>query len=1019
LEKEKIFFYAYECIKSIYDLKKKTHLDEDSTKLLNKLINRIKKGISDYINKSVKLFKNLEKEDDTNIKKFDKLEKLIKDISDNSYQINDNDDDDDNNNNIENNDKYLYLINKNWFSKLIKFMEDFKSIRDNNQNKNKYKEYFKKVFNSINILNNYLNADNEKNKYYAFPGPVDNFSIIDWKDTLDDPLNVDENIFLKSDFKDYYLLKKSDFELLKDIFGVTNIIKRKKDNLDFIQIKSIIFDKRFKDKKNNNLLKKRTFQIKKTSTISEFKEKIIRCVENLFNKENNNEEIKVDKNKKYNIHFFILNKQNKNILIEMCISFVNNIPAFDCTYLKKIQISDDENISKLFSLYNQKKNILIIETQAENDSLFFKEIDNDKYICTQCKKEIDSEENIYKCKICHMSLFCSEKCAKDGKDHDLLDKILKEKFFIEEFNLNKLFSKEFKSLFIEDNSSVKGKVGLKNNGNTCYMNSSLQCLSNTNDLTKYFLKKLYEKDINFANKLGTHGSISSIYYDFIRKMWYGHETVISPIEFLKKFKHNFEENKQHDAQEFLNILLDKLHEDLNHIKYQYNKDFPEEYKKIKEENSIIKDLFDGLFKSEITCEECKESSINIESFRFLSIPIIRSKKRYSFKIFYDTKLIYFNLEYDPNYTLKEIKEYVIKFLKTKGEQVIDLEIVIFKENKMIEYHGDEEKIKSIYNGKREIAFYKKTNTSKDAYKYFLYLIEENKSEKNENRTYCSLSYPLFFEVAIKNKTFVQFQTEIINRLKKTNFIDNKKDFKEKDKVFDFRIFMNKQKCNFCKKEEAHFCLIDVLKTPEIRKVFEKTGFLREKIGCLYVTSESFNKKNPVYLTEDLGKEDEDPYFFSKHISLKHMIHFFTNNDSLEGDNKWNCPKSKTHLKSKRKLQIYKAPNYLIIQLKRFKTEGYNNSFSGEKNNEFVSYPIKNLDLSNYIVGPDKNNVKYDLYGVIEHSGTLNSGHYMAICKNDDKWILYNDSIFEEINNPVTENAYILFYKRQNLDIIED
>ena len=128
-------------------------------------------------------------------------------------------------------------------------MEDFKSIRDDSQNKNKYKEYLKIVFNSINIHNNYLNEDNEKSKYYAFSGPVDNFSIINWKETLDDPINVDENFILKSDFKDFYLLKKSDFEFLKDIFGVTNIIKRKKDNLDFIQIKSIIFNKRFKDKK--------------------------------------------------------------------------------------------------------------------------------------------------------------------------------------------------------------------------------------------------------------------------------------------------------------------------------------------------------------------------------------------------------------------------------------------------------------------------------------------------------------------------------------------------------------------------------------------------------------------------------------------------------------------------------------------------------------------------------------------------------------------------------------------------
>ena len=1022
LEKEKNYFYAYECVKQIYDLKKSTNLDEDSAKLLNKLVKRIKKGVSDYINSSVKLFKNLEKKEDTNAKKLDKLEKLIKDISDNSYQNNDNNDNDDNINN-EKNDEYLYLINKNWFTKLTNFMEDFKSIKDNNQNKNKCKEYLKIVFNSIYILNNYLNIDNEKNKYYAFPGPVDNFSIIDWKDTLDDPLNVDENIFLKKNFKDYYLLKKSDFELLNDVFGVTNIIKRKKDNLDFIQIKSIIFDKRFKEKKNNNLIKKRTLQIKKTSTVSEFKEKIIRCVESLLKKVNNDIENNEEKNeinnldnKKYNIHFYILDKKNKNILIEMCISFVNNIPYFDCLQLKNIQNSDDENISKLFSLSNQKKSILIIEIQAENDSLFFKEIANDKYICTQCKKEINSKENIYKCKICHFSLFCSEKCANEAKDHVLLDKILKEKFFVEEFNLNQMFSEEFNSLFIEDNASSKGKVGLKNNGNTCYMNSSLQCLSNTSDLTKYFLKKLYENDINFANKLGTHGSVSSMYYDFIRKMWLGHEKVISPIEFLKKFKHNFEENKQHDAQEFLNILLDKLHEDLNHIKYQYL----EEHQKIKEENSIIKDLFDGQFKSEITCEECKESSINFEPFRFLSLPIINSKIQNSFKIFYNTKIIYFNLEYNPNYTLKSIRARALEFLKTKEEEVIDLEIVVFKESKLIENVKEDEKIESIYTEKREIAFYHKKNNNKHEYKYFFYPIEEvkeEKNERNEKKQYYSISYPLFFEVG-KKKTFEDFQSDIINRLKETNFIDNKKDFRDTDKVLNFKIYMGGQKCYFCKKEEPHFCDIDSQKTQKIRKVFDKASPLREKLGCFYATSESYNKKKKVYL-EDFGKEDENPYSFSKYVSLKDLIHLFTNNDSLEGDNKWNCPKSKTHLKSKKKLKIYKAPNYLIIQLKRFKSGGYNNSFNGEKNNMFVSYPTNNLDISNFIVGPDKNNAKYDLYGVIEHIGSLNSGHYMAICKNDDKWVLYNDSIFEDINNPVNGNAYILFYKRQNLDNIGD
>jgi uncharacterized UBP type Zn finger protein len=385
--------------------------------------------------------------------------------------------------------------------------------------------------------------------------------------------------------------------------------------------------------------------------------------------------------------------------------------------------------------------------------------------------------------------------------------------------------------------------------------------------------------------------------------------------------------------------------------------------------------------------------------------------QYSFKIFYDIKLINFNLEYNPNYTLKDIKTLAIEFLKTKVKEVVDLEIVFFNEKKIIE-KVEEGRVKLIYNGKREIAFYHKKSRNKDDFKYFFYPLAES---KNEKKKYCVLSYPLFFEVG-KKETFKNFQTIIIERLKKTNFIDDKI---SKNNVLNFQILVGKKKCNFCKKEETHFCEVDIQKYEKIKDVIDKLGYLGEKLSCLYATSESFNKKSRVYLNDDLSEEDENPYTFSKYIGLKHLIRLFTNNDNLEGDNKWNCPKSKKHLKSKRKLQIYKAPNYLIIQLKRFKTEGYNNSFNGEKNNMFVSYPIHNLDISNYIVGPDKNNVKYDLYCVIEHHGTLNSGHYKAICKNDDKWILYNDSTFEEINNPVTENAYILFYKRQNLDIIED
>ncbi len=120
-------------------------------------------------------------------------------------------------------------------------------------------------------------------------------------------------------------------------------------------------------------------------------------------------------------------------------------------------------------------------------------------------------------------------------------------------------------------------------------------------------------------------------------------------------------------------------------------------------------------------------------------------------------------------------------------------------------------------------------------------------------------------------------------------------------------------------------------------------------------------------------------------------------------------------KSKQKLEIYKPPNYLIILLKRYNFEqNSKNTFSGGKNNTYVAYPTDNLDIKEYIVGPEKDKAIYDLYGVIEHYGSLNSGHYTAICKNDGNWVSYNDSVINIINNPVTKNAYVLFYKMKNV-----
>ena len=74
----------------------------------------------------------------------------------------------------------------------------------------------------------------------------------------------------------------------------------------------------------------------------------------------------------------------------------------------------------------------------------------------------------------------------------------------------------------------------------------------------------------------------------------------------------------------------------------------------------------------------------------------------------------------------------------------------------------------------------------------------------------------------------------------------------------------------------------------------------------------------------------------------------------------------------------------------------------------VDYPLTDLDISKYVLSNNKNKfLKYDLFAVINHYGTLVFGHYTAFCKNsiDNKWYEFNDSSINEIKikNAVMKN----------------
>ena len=85
----------------------------------------------------------------------------------------------------------------------------------------------------------------------------------------------------------------------------------------------------------------------------------------------------------------------------------------------------------------------------------------------------------------------------------------------------------------ETKNSKKGLVGLQNLGNTCFMNTTLQCIVNCYELTNYFLNDSFKKDLNVTNPLGSQGTIARAYANIVKNIYYGTSSVFSPWSFKR------------------------------------------------------------------------------------------------------------------------------------------------------------------------------------------------------------------------------------------------------------------------------------------------------------------------------------------------------------------------------------------------------------------------------------------------------------------------------------------------------
>ncbi|BGP31840.1 ubiquitin-specific protease doa4 [Rhodotorula toruloides] len=202
------------------------------------------------------------------------------------------------------------------------------------------------------------------------------------------------------------------------------------------------------------------------------------------------------------------------------------------------------------------------------------------------------------------------------------------------------------------------------------------------------------------------------------------------------------------------------------------------------------------------------------------------------------------------------------------------------------------------------------------------------------------------------------------------------------------------------------------------------GQIRNRLECLdcHRVSTTFSPLQTLSLSLPLPRKTDDA------VSLASCIDGFLQEEILDGENAWNCPRCRRLCPTSKRLSVARLPQFLIIHLKRF-TSLSDRLATG------LSFPLSNLHLAHLLPPmalapkppfrlnlPHEPETTYELYAVCCHLGaTIEDGHYTALVRHSSSWFEIDDERVRPLDTPAKlerafreaeKTSYLLFYRIQ-------